>query len=59
VSDNGVGFTREAGPKAGSFGHLGLRERAYLLGGSITIESEPTLGTRVELRIPEPKAVKS
>ena len=53
VLDNGVGFERGAA-KPGSFGHLGLRERAYHLGGKLDIDSAPGKGTRVELRIPEP-----
>ena len=55
VSDNGVGFPPESTGKPGSFGHLGLRERAYHVGGSVLIESSPDGGTRVELRIPAPK----
>jgi PAS domain S-box-containing protein len=54
VSDNGVGFQPGAA-KPGSFGHLGLRERAYHLGGTMTIESAPGKGMRLELRIPEPR----
>jgi PAS domain S-box-containing protein len=54
VIDNGRGFAAGENVKPGSFGHLGLRERAYHLGGSIAIESVPGEGVRVELRIPEP-----
>jgi len=54
VSDNGSGFSHQAGSKPGSFGHLGLRERAYHLGGSVAIDSAPGKGTRIELRIPAP-----
>jgi PAS domain S-box-containing protein len=56
VSDNGRGFSAGSA-KPGSFGHLGLRERAYHLGGSLAIDSEPGKGTRIEMRIPEPKAL--
>jgi signal transduction histidine kinase len=31
---------------------MGLRERAYLLGGDVSIASEPGRGTTVEVRIP-------
>jgi PAS domain S-box-containing protein len=55
VIDNGVGFS-SGGQKPGSFGLLGLHERAYHLGGTMTIESAPGKGTRVELRIPGPGA---
>ena len=40
--------------KKGSFGLVGLRERAYLLGGQVRIDSEPGRGTLVEFRIPTP-----
>ena len=52
--DNGRGFSLDAPPHAGSFGLLGLRERAYLVGGTVTIDSAPGQGTRVELRVPAP-----
>jgi len=55
VSDNGTGFAPQAGAKPGSFGLLGLRERAYHLGGTAAIDSAPGKGTRVELRIPAPQ----
>ena len=54
VIDNGRGFAPAAGAPAGSFGLLGLRERAYLIGGTIELDAAPGRGTRVELRIPEP-----
>lgn len=56
VSDNGTGFVPEGARKPGSFGQIGLRERAYHLGGTIAFESSPGTGTRVVLRIPEPAA---
>jgi PAS domain S-box-containing protein len=55
VSDNGAGFLTGAARKPGSFGQIGLRERAYHLGGNVTFESAPGKGTRVELRIPAPE----
>ncbi len=54
VTDNGRGFATGEPRKPGSFGHLGLRERAYLLDGTIDIESAPGRGARVELRLPMP-----
>ena len=51
VSDNGVGFSTAAPRKSASFGLMGVRERAALLGGEVTIESAPGAGTRVELRL--------
>jgi len=52
VRDNGRGFDTSAPRKQGSYGMVGLRERAYLLGGDIHIESAPGQGTLVEMRIP-------
>jgi PAS domain S-box-containing protein len=52
VRDNGRGFTPSAPRKQGSYGLVGLRERAYLLGGDLRIESGPGRGTVVEMRIP-------
>jgi hypothetical protein len=52
VSDNGKGFSVEAPRKPNSYGLLGLRERASLLGGEATITSAPGKGTQVEIRLP-------
>ncbi|HEX8845151.1 MAG TPA: MEDS domain-containing protein [Pyrinomonadaceae bacterium] len=52
VSDNGRGITEaeKAGPR--SLGLLGMRERAYLLGGEINVEGVEGRGTVVTLRVP-------
>ncbi|MDK2784701.1 MAG: two-component system, NarL family, sensor histidine kinase DegS [Bacillota bacterium] len=57
VVDNGKGFTpgEKGVPKAGEGEHLGLlgmRERAELIGGSLTVKSSPGQGTRVEFHLP-------
>jgi len=52
VSDNGRGFATGAPRKRHSLGLMGLRERAQLLKGSASIESQPGQGTRVQVRIP-------
>jgi signal transduction histidine kinase len=52
VQDNGKGMAPGAENKRGSFGLVGLRERAYLLGGSVRLDSKPGAGTLVEFRIP-------
>jgi PAS domain S-box-containing protein len=52
VQDDGRGFDPAQAPNAGSFGLIGLRERAYLVGGDLAIDSAPGRGTRVELRVP-------
>jgi len=51
VVDDGEGFDQEATPDSG-VGIASMRERAQLLGGSVTVASSPGSGTRVDLRIP-------
>jgi signal transduction histidine kinase len=55
VSDDGRGFSPQAPRKPASFGLLGLRERAALLGGEVSIESAPGRGTIIEMRLPHPQ----
>ena len=50
IKDNGIGFGKTR--KERSFGLLGIKERALMIGGSATIESAPGQGTRVSLNIP-------
>ncbi len=52
VADNGKGFATDAPRKRHSLGLMGLRERAQLLKGTASIESQPGKGTRVQVRIP-------
>jgi PAS domain S-box-containing protein len=52
VRDNGRGFDPAGPRRQGSHGLMGVRERAYLLGGQSRIESAPGAGTLVELRLP-------
>lgn len=52
VRDDGRGFSPDDPRKPGSFGLVGLRERAYLLGGEVNIASAPGQGTSIEVRIP-------
>lgn len=52
VRDNGRGFSPQQPRKPGSYGLMGLRERAYLLGGEVNITSEHGRGTTIEVRIP-------
>jgi len=54
VSDNGLGFCAEkALRKPMSFGLAGMRERAALLGGSLSVRSAPGRGTQVVLEVPD------
>lgn len=53
VHDNGKGINEERISKGTSLGILGMRERALLLGGELTISGEPGKGTTVRVRIPQ------
>jgi two-component system sensor histidine kinase DegS len=54
VSDNGRGFSPERVTThlMGGAGLRGMRERAALVGGTISVESAPGEGTTIELQIP-------
>lgn len=55
VVDDGIGITEDALQKPMSHGLLGMRERALLLGGSLTVKPGPQgKGTCVEALIPLP-----
>ncbi len=52
VCDDGRGFNVNEARKGNSYGLLGLRERTYLLGGEVRIDSEPGKGTTIEVSVP-------
>ncbi len=55
IADNGRGFDPGAlttQPRANRLGMLGMRERANLLGGQLTVQSAAGRGTTVELVLP-------
>jgi PAS domain S-box-containing protein len=52
VRDNGHGCATAAAPRANAYGILGLRERAYLLGGEARITRAPGEGTEVDVTLP-------
>jgi len=53
VRDNGRGMAADGAGKRRSLGILGMRERAMLLGGTLTITGVPGQGTTVRVSIPE------
>jgi signal transduction histidine kinase len=61
VTDNGIGFDVRAVENSygtrGSLGMVNLRERAELVGGTVSLESTPGQGTRITLLIPIPEPV--
>ena len=52
VEDNGIGFDPEAAVMDGHLGLFGMRERAEMLGGTLTVESAPGAGTTVFVEVP-------
>jgi len=56
VKDDGRGLPPElaSGSEAGHFGLQGMRERMIRLGGSLEIESRPSSGTVVTVRVTDP-----
>jgi len=51
VADDGVGFVATPG-RPTSFGIVGMRERVLIMGGELSLESEPGEGTTLEVRVP-------
>jgi len=51
VEDDGTGFDPGQVP-ADRFGLVGMRERAHLLGGTLTVESAPDAGAAIDVRVP-------
>lgn len=54
VSDDGQGFRPSAvvSSATGGFGLTGMRERAEVIGGRLTVRSAPGMGTEVTLQVP-------
>ena len=56
ISDDGQGFEPSAGRPA-SFGLVGMRERVLMLGGTLSLQSEPGAGTTLSVRVPLSQSV--
>jgi signal transduction histidine kinase len=52
VKDNGRGISEEEIANTRSIGLIGMRERAMLIGGEITLQGSPGKGTTMTLRAP-------
>ena len=52
IADDGRGITEPERSGPASLGLLGIRERAHLLGGEVTISGVPGRGTTVTARVP-------
>lgn len=56
IQDDGQGIDNRQENQARHFGLTGMRERAELAGGNLTIQSTPGKGTRIQLLIKEMRA---
>jgi len=54
IDDDGRGLAPEDLRKKGSFGLVGIRERAYILAGSVEIRGDTGEGTAIHVRLPIP-----
>jgi PAS domain S-box-containing protein len=54
VQDDGRGLAPEDLQKKGSFGLVGVRERVYILAGSVEIRGDAGRGTSIHVRLPIP-----
>jgi signal transduction histidine kinase len=56
ISDNGKGFelpkNMDSLPRSGMLGLMGIRERVWLLGGSLEIDTKPGKGTSLTVTVP-------
>ena len=52
VKDNGKGITESQKTGAKSLGLLGMRERAFILGGKVDIQGAPGKGTTISVKMP-------
>jgi len=52
VSDNGCGFNTKSGLMEKGLGFINMKERLHLLGGEMTVNSEPHRGTRIKVSVP-------
>jgi two-component system sensor histidine kinase UhpB len=53
ITDNGKGIDPSVDSREKCLGLIGMRERAYMLGGNLKIQSRPGAGTSIEVRIPK------
>jgi PAS domain S-box-containing protein len=52
ISDSGAGFSPESAKGIAGLGLVSMRERLRLIGGHLSIESEPSRGTRIHVHVP-------
>jgi signal transduction histidine kinase len=52
ISDSGAGFSPESANGDAGLGLISMRERVRLVSGHLSVESEPSHGTRIRVRVP-------
>ena len=52
IEDDGQGFDLDAARQSGRLGLVGMQERAEMLGGTLTVESNPGKGTTLFVEVP-------
>lgn len=52
ISDSGVGFSPESAKRTSGLGLISMQGRLRLVEGQLSVESEPSHGTRIRVRIP-------
>jgi two-component system, chemotaxis family, CheB/CheR fusion protein len=52
VSDAGRGFDPDSGKAEGGLGLVSIKERVMAVGGTVTIKTEPGVGTQILVRMP-------
>ncbi len=57
VRDNGQGIPEDKLSDPQSLGLLGMRERAGLFGGQVTVSGQPGEGTTITLHLPSPRSI--
>jgi PAS domain S-box-containing protein len=53
ISDPGVGFHPESAKQSSGLGLISMQARLRLVGGQLFVQSEPSHGTRIRVRIPQ------
>jgi signal transduction histidine kinase len=52
VADDGAGFDPRRVQGKGGLGLVSMRERLHLIGGEVAVDSPPSGGTRIQVRVP-------
>ena len=58
ITDNGIGFNSQSATKLESYGLIGMKERAFLINGNLSVTSKKNAGTTIKIEIPYNNSVK-